>query len=116
MNMFIEEKELDEVKEALARWAKEFPEDYDPERINTVSFTEKEFFTVVKRVLNLERQNKECANLRLSDFTIPSIVMYLIESKAVKEVLWVDSSHEYEIKTNFSHVHGSNGDRVIIVY
>lgn len=116
MNAFIEKHELDEVKRKLAEWSMELPWDHDPERKNIAPFTEEEFYTIAKRVANLEKQNKEGAKLNLSDFLVPDIISYLIESKAVKEVLWVDSSHEYEIKTNFSHVHGSGNDRIIIVY
>lgn len=116
MSTFIDKKELDEVKAVLAKWAKDFPEDYNPERKNVVSFTEKEFYTVAKRVRNLEIQNIENAKLKLSDFLMPDILLYLIENKEVKEVLWVDSSHEYDIKTNFAHVHGSGDNRIIIVH
>lgn len=116
MNVWIDENELQEVKEKLAKWAKDFPEDYDPERKNMVSFTEKEFFTVVKRVANLEAQNKENAKLKLSDFLMSDILWYLIENNEAKAVLRVDSSQEYEIKTNFTHIHGSGRDQIIIVH
>lgn len=116
MNVWIDKNELKEVREKLTEWAQEFPKDYEPDRKNTVSFTEKEFFTVVKRVANLEIQNRECAKLRLSDFLIGDILQYLIENKEVQAVLYVDSSHEYDVKTNFSHIHGSGHDRIIIVH
>lgn len=115
MNMWIDKNELQEVKEKLAEWAKDFPEDYNPERINTVSFTEKEFFTIVKRVVNLENQNREGAKLKLSDFLMGDIVWYLIESKEARVVLSVDPSHEYDIKTRYSHIHGSGKGMTIIV-
>lgn len=116
MNVWIDESELEEVKEKLAEWAKNFPDDYAPERINKVSFTEKEFFTLAKRVSNLEKQNREGAKLRLSDFLIGDILWYLMENKEVQAVLYVDSSHEYDIKTNFSHIHGSGRDQIIIIH
>ena len=116
MNVWIDKAELEEVKAKLAKWAKELPEDYIPERKNQVSFTEKEFYTIAKRVLNLEKQNKENATLKLSDFLIGDILWYLIENKEVQAVLYVDSSHEYDIKTNFSHIHGSGKNRIIIIH
>ena len=111
MNIWIEENELNEIKEKLAEWAKDLPADYEPERKNMVSFTEKEFFTVVKRVANLEAQNKENAKLKLSDFLIGDIIWYLIENNETKAVIRVDSSHEYDIKTNFAHIHGSGREQ-----
>ena len=116
MNTWIDEDELKEVKEKLAEWAREFPEDYAPERKNMVSFTEKEFFTLAKRVANLEAQNKENAKLKLSDFLIGDILWYLIENNEAKAVLRVDPSHEYDIKTNFAHIHGSGREQIIIVH
>lgn len=116
MNMWIDEAELNEVKEKLAKWAKDLPADYEPERKNVVSFTEKEFFTLVKRVANLEAQNMENAKLKLSDFLIGDIIWYLIENDQTKAVIRVDSSHEYDIKTNFAHIHGSGRDQIIIVH
>lgn len=116
LNIFVEKKELDEVKSKLAEWAKEFPKDYEAKRKNAVSFTEEEFYTVVKRVANLEAQNKENAKLKLSDFLIGDIIWYLIENNETKAVLKVDSSHEYDITTNFTHIHGSGRDQIIIVH
>ncbi len=116
MNSYIEKDELEEVKQKLAEWAKELPKGYEPERKNLVSFTEKEFYTVAKRVMNLELQNKENAKLRLSDFLIGDILWYLMENKEVKAVLYVDESHEYDIKSNFCHIHGSGENRIIIVH
>lgn len=116
VNVFIEENELEEVKKSLAKWAKDLPERYEPERKNTVSFTEKEFYTVVKRVRNLEIQNKENAKLKLTDFLIGDILWYLMENKEAKAVLYVDESHEYDVKTNFAHIHGSGEPRIIIIH
>ncbi len=116
MNMWIDEKELKEVKEKLAEWAKELPQDYEPERTHTVSFTEKEFYTLAKRVRNLEIQNTENAKLKLTDFSMADILWYLMENDEAKAVLHVDESHEFEIKTNFSHIRGSGQNRIIIIH
>lgn len=114
--MWIEEAELDEVKAKLAEWARKIPGTYEPGQKIVGEITEQEFFTVVKRVADLEIQNKENAKLKLSDFQISDILFYLMENEEAKAVLYVDSSHEYDIKTNFSHIHGSGEDRIIIVH
>lgn len=116
MNVWIDEKELDEVKARLAEWSSKITGPYQPNRKIVNDITEQEFFTLVKRVTNLEIQNKENAKLKLSDFKIADILRYLMEYQEVEAVLYVDSSHEYDIKTNFSHIHGSGKDRVIIVH
>lgn len=116
MNMWIERSELDEVKAKLAEWARKIPETYDPDQKIIGEITEQEFYTVAKRVCNLEVQNKENTKLKLSDFKIGDILCYLMENKEVQAVLYVDSSHEYDIRTNFSHIHGSDENRIIIVH
>lgn len=116
MTTFIEPEEIEEIKQTLAKWAEEIPEGYIPERKNTVSFTEEEFYTLAKRVMNLERQNKENAKLRLSDFLTGDILHYLMENQELKAHVYVDKSHEYDVKTNFFHIHDSGEDRLIIIY
>lgn len=115
MNAFIEKNEIDEIKQTLAKWAKDFPNTYNPDKRNPVSFTEKEFYTLAKRVKNLEIQNIENANLKLSDFLIGDIIRYLMENEEVKAYAYVEKNHEYDIRTNFAHIHGSGEDRIIVV-
>lgn len=111
MTTFIESEEVEEIKQTLAKWAEEIPE-----RKDIVSFTDEEFYTLAKRVMNLERQNKKNAKLRLSDFLTGDIFHYLMEKKELKAYVYVDESHEYDVKTNFVHIHGSGEDRLIIIY
>lgn len=115
MNMWIEESELDEIKAKLSEWSHGLSKTYKPGQKIAGEITEQEFLTVVKRVANLEAQNRKNAELKLSDFKMGDIIWYLIENKEIQSVLNVDSSHEYDIKTNFSHIHGSGKDQVIIV-
>lgn len=115
MNVFIDRTELHEVKKSLTQWAKDFPDEYVPDRKNTVSFTEQEFYTVVKRIRNLELQNIENAKLKLSDFLMNDIVQYLMENKEALAYVYVDKSHEYDIKTNSTRIHGYGEDRLIII-
>ena len=114
MNVFIEENEMDEIKQTLAKWAEDFPNTYTPDQKNPVSFTEKEFYTLAKRVKNLEIQNIENANLKLSDFLMGDIIRYLIENEEVKAHIYVAKNHEYDIRTNVTHIHGSGEDRIIV--
>lgn len=116
MNVFIDKDELAEVKKSLAEWAKELPNDYTPNQEVKDSITEECFYTLCKRVRNLEIQNRENAKLKLNDFLISDILFYLMEYEEVEAVLYVDSSHKYEIKTNFSHICGSGKDRIIIIH
>lgn len=117
MNTFIELNELKDVKKLLAEWAKELPEFYTPKHTcNNVSFTEEDFYTLAKRVANLELQNRENAKLKLSDFLMGDILRYLIENDEAKAVLYIDKSHEYDVKSNFFHIHGSGEDRIIIIH
>ncbi len=115
MNVFVEENEVDEIKRTLARWAKEFPDTYTPDKMNPVSFTEREFYTLAKRVKNLEVQNIENANLKLSDFLMGDIIRYLMENEEAKAYVYVEKNHEYDVRTNFAHIHGSGEDRIIVV-
>ena len=116
MNSYIIENfELEDVKLLLAECGRELPESYSPNCQCVVSFTEEDFYTLAKRVANLELQNRENAKLKLSDFSIGDIMHYLIENDEVKAVLHVDESHEYDIKSNFFHIHGSGEERLIIV-
>ena len=115
MNIWVEENEIDEIKQTLAKWAKDIPDTYISDRKNTVSFTEKEFYTLAKRVKNLEMQNIENANLKLSDFLMGDIIRYLMENREAKDCVYVEKSHEYDIRTNFAHIHGSGEDRIIVV-
>lgn len=113
MTTFVEPEEIEEIKQTLAKWAEKIPTVNISE---TVSFTEEEFYTLAKRVMNLERQNKENAKLRLSDFLTGDILHYLMENQELRAHVYVDKSHEYDVKTNLVHIHGSGEDRIIIIY
>ena len=119
MNCYIHEKELNEVKAALVRWKDNLPPDV----------AEYEFYTLAKRVCNLEKQNLENAKRLLSDFSIGEISFYLIDNKMADAVIFVDDNQNYEVKCfndepDFqverdlyptSHVRGKGTKHIIVI-
>lgn len=112
-NIWIGRNEIEEMKNILSVWHKDLNK---TQKKQVGNITEEQFYTVAKRVCNLELQNRERAKLLLSNFSTGDILNYLMTCDEVKAVIYVDKKHTYDIKTNFTQMHGSGEDRVIIVH